>query len=141
LLDAGTIDSRPVERPTHVLSSSSPPANEIIHPSQSLSVILPPTRPMGMVTVVLSGGHQLLSSFSLCLCGQHDVVPPLPPMKCHCHHHHRLHVIVAAAHAKERWFGAMRHHHRRAGLTSSPQEVALELPSRSAKKSANRKSN
>ena len=36
----------------HVLSSSSPPANEIIRPSWSSLVFLPPTRQTGMVTAV-----------------------------------------------------------------------------------------
>ena len=49
--------------------------------------------------------------------------------------------IVAAARAKERWFGAVRRHHRRAGPPLSPLDGALELPSRSAVKSANWKSN
>jgi len=80
---------------------------------------------------------------SACASADNTTSPPLPPMKCHYRHRHRLHVIVAAARAKERWFGAMRRHHRRAGPPSSPLDGALELPSRSrsAVKSADRKSN
>ena len=74
---------------------------------------------------------------SACASADNTTLPPLPQMKSHYRHRRRLHVIVAAARAKERWFGAMRGHHRRAGPTSSPLDGAFELPSRSAKKSAN----
>jgi hypothetical protein len=54
-----------------------------------------------------------------------------------CHHCHQLHVIVAAVRAKERWVGVVQRHHRRAAPPLSPQDVALDLPSLSAMKSAN----
>ena len=63
---------------------------------------------------------------ALRLRGHHNVAPPpANEVYCRC----RLHVIVAAARAKERWISTMGRHHRRAGPPASPLDGALELPS------------
>ena len=63
----------------------------------------------------------------------------LLPMKCH--HCCLLHVTFTAVCAKELWVHAAQCHHRRAGPPLSPQDGALDLPSLSAVKSANQKTN
>ncbi len=131
-----------MEWPTHVLSSSPQPVNKIFVPLSRFRSSRHQQGQRGRWRwstphhCHLSSGCQLLPSFSLRLHGQYDIAPPSANEKS-LSYRHQFHVIVAAARAKERWFGAMRGHHRRAGPTSSPLDGAFELPSRSAKKSAN----
>ena len=63
----------------------------------------------------------------------------LLPMKCH--HCCLLHVTFTAVCAKELWVHAAQCHHRRAGPPLSPQDGALDLPTRCAVKSAKQQSN
>ena len=115
-------------------------------PSWSLSVVSPLTRKTVTVVVVFEATPltfvwrpSIAALLQHCASADNTTSPPPPANEVYCHC--RLHVIVAAARAKERWIVAMWRHHRRAGSPSSPLDGALELPSLSAVKSANRKSN
>jgi hypothetical protein len=130
-------------------SSSPPPRHPPTRSSSSLSVVV------GRLATDKEGcdngggvqGHTTdarLAAINCCppsalrLRGQHNVAPPpANEVYCCC----RLHVIVARARSKERWISAVWRHHRRSGPPASPLDGALEVPSQSAVKSANPKSN